>query len=326
MRIAVVGAGAIGGWLTCRLARAGNSVSVLARGATLDAIRRDGLSVSEGDTTRTTRLPASDSPSALGPQDLVIVAVKGPALASVAPIIAELLGPETAVLPAMNGVQWWFTHGLKSPLKDRPLQSVDPDGAIAAQIPPSRVIGCVVHASAYTARPAAIVHTNGRRLIVVEPCGGTSVRLSRVVELLRLAELDIVMSGQIQQDVWYKLWGNMTMNPISALTRATTDRILDDPLVRSLALAVMTEARDVGARIGCAISESGEDRMAVTRRLGAIKTSMLQDVEAGRPLEIDALLAAPREIAQNVGVPTPCMDTLHGLIRLFDSTRGAQNA
>jgi 2-dehydropantoate 2-reductase len=156
---------------------------------------------------------------------------------------------------------------------------------------------------------------------VGEPKGGDSARLARVSDALRNADLNVQIGARIQQAVWYKLWGNMTMNPISALTGATTDKILGDPLVRGFALAVMAEAKDVGARIGCAIPESGEDRMAVTGRLGAIKTSMLQDAEAGRALELDALLAAPREIAKLAGIATPNMDALHGLARLFDAAR-----
>jgi 2-dehydropantoate 2-reductase len=321
MRIAVVGAGAIGGWLAVRLAQSGESVSVLARGATLDAICRNGLSLRENGNTIIANIPASDAPENLGPQDLVIVAVKGQALADVAPKIAALLGSDTSVLPAMNGIGWWFTRGLGAPLEGATLESIDPGGAIAQHIPPACVIGCVVHASSAAAAPGEILHTTGKRLIVGEPKGGDGVRLARVADTLRNAGLDIQTSPRIQQAVWYKLWGNMTMNPISALTGATTDRILGDPLVRSFALAVMAEAKDVGARIGCAIPESGEDRMAVTGRLGAIKTSMLQDAEAGRPLELDALLAAPREIAQLAGLATPNMDALHGLARLFDAVR-----
>ena len=321
MRIAVVGAGAIGGWLAVRLAQSGEDVSVLARGAMLAAIRENGLVLTEAGQTIIANIPASDAPEDLGPQDLVIVAVKGQALADVVPKIAAMLGPETSVLPAMNGVGWWFTHGLGAPLEGATLQSIDPGGAIAQHIPPARVIGCVVHASSALAAPGRILHTTGKRLIVGEPKGGDSTRLSRVAEALRNAGLDIQVSARIQQAVWYKLWGNMTMNPISALTGATTDKILGDPLVRSFALAVMAEAKEVGARIGCGIAESGEDRMAVTGKLGAIKTSMLQDAEAGRPLELDALLAAPREIAQLAGVATPNMDALHGLARLFDAAR-----
>lgn len=321
MRIAIVGAGAIGGWLGARLAQSGQTVGVLARGATRDAIAVQGLRLTAGGETKSATVPVSDDPAALGSQDLVIVAVKGPALAGVAPLVARLLGPQTVVLPAMNGVPWWFTTGLGGPLAAQPLHTIDPDGTIARHIPADRAIGCVVHASCSGPAPGQIVHNNGNRLIIGEPDGAASRRLTTVAEVLRAASFDVEVSTRIQQDVWYKLWGNMTMNPISALTGAMTDRILDDGLVRAFALAVMAEAAEIGRRIGCPIAESGEDRMAVTRKLGAIKTSMLQDVEAGRPLEIDALLAAPREIAARVGVATPHMDALHGLTRLFAATR-----
>ncbi|HEY5338735.1 MAG TPA: 2-dehydropantoate 2-reductase, partial [Rhizomicrobium sp.] len=299
------------------LAKSGNSVSVLAHGETLAAIKRDGLVLTIGGETLNAAVTASSSAKDLGPQDLIVVAVKGPALGAVAPAIAAMLGPQTIVLPAMNGVPWWFTGGLEGPAANMTLHSVDPGGTIAAAIPPSHVIGCVVHASASTAAPGHSLHTAGKRLIIGEPGNAITERLARVAGLLSDAGLDAVQTPHIRQDIWYKLWGNMTMNPISALTRATTDRILDDPLVAAFALAVMNEAKTLGARIGCHIGESGEDRMKVTRRLGAIKTSMLQDVEAGRALELDALLAAPREIAGTIGLATPNMDALHGLARLM---------
>jgi 2-dehydropantoate 2-reductase len=323
MRIAIVGAGAIGGWLGARLALSGHTVSVFARGKTLDAIREDGLQLTIAGETKAAKVAVAGNPAELGPQDLVIVAVKAPALASVAPAIAQMLGPYTSVLPAMNGVPWWFTTGLGGPLAGQPLSSVDPDGTIAKHIPASRMIGCVVHASCFAAEPGHIVHKNGNGLIVGEPNGARSTRLNTVAEALRAAQFDVTVSGRIQQDIWYKLWGNMTMNPISALTGATSDRILDDELVSAFILAIMEEAKEVGSRIGCAISESGEDRMKVTRKLGAFKTSMLQDVEAGRALEVDVLLAAPREIAVKAGVRTPYMDALYGLTRLFAATRNA---
>lgn len=323
MRIAIIGAGAIGGWLGARLAGSGQTVSVLARGKTLDAIRQNGLRLTAGGETNAVRLPASDTPSELGPQDLVIVAVKGPALAAVAPVVAQMLGPETCVLPAMNGVPWWFAEGLSGPLSGQPLRSVDPDGAIARHIPPSRVIGCVVHASCSVPEPAHIVHRTGNGLIVGEPTGADTARLRAVADTLRAAKFDITVSNRIQQDIWYKLWGNMTMNPISALTGAMSDKILDDELIVAFILEVMAEASEIGRNIGCPIVQSGEDRMKVTRKLGAFKTSMLQDAEAGRPLEVDLLLAAPREIAAKAGMKTPYMDALHGLTRLFAATQNA---
>jgi 2-dehydropantoate 2-reductase len=322
MRIAIVGAGAIGAWLGVRLANAGFDISVLARSEALAAIRRHGLRLVADGTTHTTLVKASDRAADLGVQDLVVLAVKGPALVSVVPGMFPLLDSATTVLSAMNGVPWWFFHGLPGPMMDTSLDSVDPAGVVSRTLPPAQVLGCVVHASCSTAEPGCSIHKTGNGLIVGEPRGTPSPRLDAVVAALRRAKYDVSVSPRIQQDVWYKLWGNMTMNPLSALTHATSDRILDDPLVRSFVLRVMAEAAGIGARIGCAIAESGEDRMQVTRKLGAFKTSMLQDVEAGRALEIDALLAAPREIARRLDLSTPNMDALHGLTRLFAATRG----
>jgi 2-dehydropantoate 2-reductase len=321
MRIAIVGAGAIGTWIGVRLAEAGQTVSVLARGKTLDAVRERGLVLSADGKSRSAKVAASDKAHDLGHQDLVTIAVKGPALAGVAPAVAQLFHPDTVVLPAMNGVLWWFTEGLEGPLSGEPLDAADPDGGIAELIPPDRVIGCVVHASCALAAPGHAIHTNGNRLIIGEPNGETTQRLTDTRDALIAAGFGAELSDRIHRDVWYKLWGNMTMNPISALTGALTDRLLDDDLVRTFALSVMAEASEIGRRIGCPIAESGEDRMKVTRRLGGIKTSMLQDVEAGRPLEIDALLSAPRELAAKTGVATPNMDALHGLVRLFAAGR-----
>lgn len=325
MRIAIVGAGAIGIWLGVRLANAGQEVSVLARGETLAAIKQHGLRLAIGGTTHVAAVAASDRASDLGKQDLVVLAVKGQALASVAESVAALLGEETAILSAMNGIPWWFFHGLPVALADTSLHSVDPEGRVALSMPPERVLGSVVHASCSVRTPGYSVHTQGNGLIVGEPRGGTSARLDAAVAALRAADFEVTVSTQIQKDIWYKLWGNMTMNPISALTAATSDLILDDPLVSGFILRVMTEAAAIGARIGCPITQSGEDRMAVTRKLGAFKTSMLQDAEAGRSLEIDALLAAPREIGRRVGIETPNMDALHGLIRLFANARQNRN-
>lgn len=317
MRIAIVGAGAVGGWLAAHLARAGEEVSLFARGATLEAVRRNGLCLVEGGESWSRPLPASDDAAALGPQDLVVVAVKAPALAAAAPAVAAMLGPDTVVMPAMNGVPWWFPKGLGPPLEGSSLFCVDPDGRIAASIPSARVIGCVVHASCAQQAPARVVHHNGNGLILGEPDGKPSERLQRSAAAFARAGFAVSESAHIHQDIWYKLWGNLTMNPISALTRATVDRIIDDALIVEFILKVMAEAAEIGRRIGCPIAESGEARIAIARRLGAFKTSMLQDVEAGRPLEVDALVAAPREIAARLGMPTPHMDALHGLIRLL---------
>ncbi|MDB5456546.1 MAG: 2-dehydropantoate 2-reductase [Caulobacter sp.] len=321
MKVAIIGAGAIGGWLGVRLAKAGHTVSVLARGVTLTAIQTQGWSLVEGGAKAVERVAVSEDPAALGPQDLVILTVKGPALPDLAPRIAGLVGPSTLVMPAMNGVPWWFLLGGGGDLPSTPLTAVDPTGAIAMALPFDRVVGCVVQASASVTAPGEVAHKAGNRLIIGAP-DGASARAAIVSEAFEDAGFDVVRSDHIQRDIWYKLWGNMTMNPISALTGATCDRLLDDPLVTGFVLRVMAEAQTIGARIGCRIDERGEDRNAVTRGLGAFKTSMLQDAEAGRALELDQLLAAPREIASRLGVETPNLDALFGLARLFGRSRG----
>jgi 2-dehydropantoate 2-reductase len=322
MRVAIVGVGAIGGWIACKMAEAGYQVSAVARGATLAALREHGVRLKQGNEVHSWQIEVSDNASALGEQDLVVLAVKGPALAAAAPAAAALLGPDTIVLPAINGMPWWFFEGLPGPFNGKRLASIDPTGRINDALPAHRIIGCVVHAACTTPEPGMIVQRAGNGLIVGEPNGGGSARLDRVTEALRSSGFDVEVSSQIQQAIWYKLWGNMTMNPISAITGATADRILDDSLVRDFILRVMAEAAQIGEQIGCPITESGEDRNAVTRKLGAFKTSMLQDVEAGRPIELDALLSAPREVAQWLGIETPAMDSLLGLARLFARSRG----
>ncbi len=322
-RACVVGAGAIGGFLGTRLAAAGEvAVSALARGATLTALRDHGWRLEEaGAQVRAPAALASDDPDELGPQDLVILAVKGPALPALAPTLKPLIGPKTWLLPAMNGVPWWFGSGIAA-LGNAPLESIDPGGGIAASLPYEQVIGCVVHASVGVRAPGVAVHVRGRGLILGEAAGGESARVRTVAQLLGQAGFEVTCSPRIRYDIWYKLWGNMTMNPFSALTGATMDRILDDELVSEFSAAAMREAARIGARIGCAVLESPQDRQAVTRRLGAVKTSMLQDVEAGRPLELDALVGAVREIGARIGVATPMIDAIFGLTRLYGRVHG----
>jgi len=322
MKVCIIGAGAIGGFIGTRLALAGAcQLSALARGATLAALQTRGWRLQQGARLLQAPAVAAGDPQQLGPQDLVIVAVKGPALPQLAAAMAPLLGPQTIVLPAMNGVPWWFGNGIAA-LGAAPLESVDPGGLIAQAIAPQRVLGCVVHASVASGEPGLAVHKMGQGLIIGEPDGGLSPRVAQVAELLSHAGFELTQSRAIRYDIWYKLWGNMTMNPISALTGATMDTLLDDALVRAFMSAVMVEAAQVGARIGCAVSQSPEDRHVITRRLGAVKTSMLQDVEAGRPLELDSIVAAVREIGQRVALATPAIDALLGLTRVFARERG----
>jgi 2-dehydropantoate 2-reductase len=326
MKICIYGAGAIGGFLGARLGATGHAMSAIARGATLAALQADGLRLLEAGNDRRVPVAASADAAALGVQDLVVVAVKGHALASVAAGIAPLLAPDTIVLSAMNGVPWWFFDGMPGPCAGMRIGALDPDGVLAAAIPTRHVIGAVVHASCTTSRPGVARHVMGNGIIIGEPAGGTSARASELARLFNDAGFQCRVAERIQQDVWYKLWGNMTMNPLSAMTGATSDRLLDDPLVHQALLAMMREAAAVGDAIGCPIVESGEARIAVTRKLGAFKTSMLQDVENGKPLEIDALLTAVLEIAGRVGVATPHLDAVLGVTRVFARTRGLYRA
>jgi 2-dehydropantoate 2-reductase len=322
MKVCIYGAGAIGGWLGVKLARAGCEVSAVARGATLDALRQHGLALQHQGESAAVPVQASESPADLGAQDLVIVAVKAPAMAQVAAAIGPLLGPQTAVLTAMNGVPWWFFQGFGGPLAGTQLKSVDPDGSIAAALPARYIVGCVVHASCALSGPGRVIHHFGNRLIVGEPSGEKTPRVHELAALFERAGFETLLSDQIQKDAWYKLWGNMTVNPISAITGATTDRILDDELVLGFISAAMLEAREIGARIGIPIEQQPQDRHQVTRKLGAFKTSMLQDVEAGRPVELDALVGVVRELGQLTKTPTPFIDALLGVARLHARVRG----
>ena len=322
MKICIYGAGAIGGWIGARLAALGEPVSVVARGATLVALQTHGLRLQQADGLLQVPVQAADNAAALGVQDLVVVAVKAPALAEVARGIAPLLGPHTLVLTAMNGVPWWFFQGFGGAYAGTALKAVDASGAIAAAIPAEHIVGCVVHASCALQAPGVVQHHFGNKLILGEPSGQQTERAKALAALLERAGFEAPLSEQIQRDTWYKLWGNMTVNPVSALTGATTDLILDDPLVRGFISHVMLEAKEIGARIGIPIDQQPEDRHAVTRKLGAFKTSMLQDVEAGKPVELDALVTVVQELGVLTAVPTPFTDALLGLSRLQARVQG----
>ncbi len=320
--VAIVGAGAIGGWLGLHLAKAGVQLSVLARGDTLHALQHHGLQLNQGGELHSVPVQASNDAADLGVQDLVVISVKAPALAAVAPQVAPLIGPETVVMTAMNGVPWWFLQGFGGPVQGRALQTVDPQGAISRALPARHIIGCVVHASCSVDAPGVVRHHFGDGLIVGEPSGQATPRVQALHALLQRVGFNATLSSQIQKDIWYKLWGNMTMNPVSAITGATADSVLDDDMVRGFMSRVMLEAKAIGECIGIPIAQEPEDRHAVTRKLGAFKTSMLQDVQSGKPVELDALVSAVRELGQMTGVSTPFTDALLGLSRLHARTLG----
>lgn len=305
MDICVVGAGAIGGWVAARLALAGHKVMALTSRGPLD-----GLQITEADATK--RATFDRLPSAAR---LLVIAVKAPTLAAATADLDGLIGPQTIILPMLNGVPWWFLDGDS-------LGSTDTGGAISAALPTPQVAGCVVHASCYRGSADHVVVKHADKLIVGEPVGGRSARIEALQRLFEDAGIRCDASDNVRRAIWYKLWGNATINPLSALTRATADRILADAECRAWMLEGMAELAAIGAAIGCPIAESGEERMKVTAGLGAFKTSMLQDVEAGRPLELEALLGAPREIARRHGIPTRALDRLYGVTRLMASTLG----
>jgi 2-dehydropantoate 2-reductase len=314
MNICVVGAGAIGGWVAAELALSGMDVSILARGETLRMIDGEGLRLTAGGSSHCVAVAPSDNPASFGKQDVVVVAVKAPALPQLAPSLELLIGPDTVIVPMLNGVPWWFT--------DETLWSVDPDCAIQDAFPEQQIIGCVVHASCRRAAPNQIVVVHAEKVILGEPRGEISERVGSLCQLFANSGIRCEASENVRRAIWYKLWGNATINPMSALTRATADKLLHNPAIRSFMAEAMDELATVGAAIGCPISETADDRMAVTARLGAFKSSMLQDVEAGMPIELEALLGAPREIAQRAGVATPQLDRLYAMTRLMGENLG----
>jgi 2-dehydropantoate 2-reductase len=321
-RFCIYGAGAVGGMIGVLLAQAGATVSVVARGETYAAVKRDGLRLITGGKTLQADVRVSTDPAELGPQDFVIISVKAPALPVVAAQTGPLLGPKTAVVTAMNGVPWWFFDNDKGRLGGRKLTAVDPDGVIGRAIPAERAIGCAVYVGCSLDAPGVVRHHYGRRLLVGEADNRSTIRLAQLVDWLRRAGFDCEESADIRADIWVKLWGNLSSNPISLLTETTLDRIIDDPLVRDLCIRMMDEAARVGEAIGIHAKLSTSDMIHKAREWGAFKTSMLQDVERGTPVEIDAILTVIHDIGQMAGVPTPFIDSVLGLARLRASALG----
>jgi 2-dehydropantoate 2-reductase len=321
-KFCIFGAGAVGATIAVQLARANATVSVIARGETLAAIQKHGLRLLVNGETLQTTVRASADPAELGPQDYVIIAVKAPALPEVASRIGPLLGPETAVVTPMNGIPWWFLSNAGGVLAGKRQTAVDPHGIIACAIPASSTIGCVVYMSCAVEAPGVIRHAAGHRLIVGEPDNRSSRRVAQLAKWLRRSGFDCVESMNIRRDIWFKLWGNLSMNPISLLTAATLDRIIADPLAHTLCFHMMEEAGRIGEAIGIPATVSIEEMFVRARALGAVKTSMLQDAERGKPVEIDALLTVTRDLGEVVGVATPFIDGVLGLARLKATSLG----
>jgi 2-dehydropantoate 2-reductase len=313
MRICIYGAGAIGGYLGAMLAEAGHEISLVARGEHLRALCANGLTLEIGGRRLRSRPSASDNPADLGPQDHVIVSVKSPALRSVAQGIAPLLGRDTTIVTAINGIPWWFFHGFGGAHDGRVLKSVDRDGTLARLVDNRRIIGCVVHAGCSVPAPGVIRHASGDRFIIGEPAGGESARCRALAEALTAAGLNCTISPRIQQDVWMKYLGNMSMGPISLLTGATLLGIARDPGARKVCADLMAEGIAVGDKFGLDPGMTIEQRIELGAELGDFKPSMLQDLEKGRPVELDTFLDVAVEMARLAGVPVPTITTVQAL-------------
>jgi 2-dehydropantoate 2-reductase len=317
--VAIVGAGAIGGWLADALDRAGWQVSLVARGATLTALRRQGLCVERNGESRTFH-PAAGTPADLGVHDYVFLTVKAQHLSGLAPQLGPLFGDQTTVISGTNGIPWWYFQDFAGPLENQSLQSVDPDGAQAKMFSHGRILGCVVHATARAIAPARVQVVAGDRLILGEPNGNIGARVEDMVQSLRLGGVHAEASRRIRLDVWTKLWGNMNMNPLSAVTRSGTARMLADRDVHELCLRMMEEMQQCGQRLNLNPSITAMERMGITGRLGDFRTSMLADLEAGHELEYGPQLGAVVEIAERLALPAPFCRSILGLIRLLNDT------
>jgi 2-dehydropantoate 2-reductase len=326
MKIAVIGAGAIGGLVGARLALAGEEVTFIVRGANLQAIRSHGIKLIEQDgQARVAAAKATDDYGQAGPQDLVVLAVKAHQVAAVADQVGKLFGPDTVVVTMQNGIPFWYFHRHGGPFEGHTVRSVDPDGDLARQIPPARVLGCVVYPAAVLTAPGVIQHIEGERFPLGELDGSTSGRILAVSECFQRAGFKSPVLDNIRAEIWLKLWGNVSFNPISALSHSTLVDICQHPLTRGLATEMMREAEAVATKLGIAFRVALERRIAGAEKIGKHKTSMLQDVEAGRGPEIDALVGSVVELARMTGTPTPHIDSAYALVKLLEKTIAEQN-
>jgi 2-dehydropantoate 2-reductase len=322
MRICIFGAGAIGGYMGAKLAQAGAEGSLVARGPHLTAMRARGLTLIEDDGTVTVPVTASDDPADLGPQDYVIVTLKAHSVPPVVGRMQPLIGPGTTIVSGVNGVPWWYFHGLDGPLAGTRLESVDPGGAQWDGFGPERVLGCVVYPAAEVTEPGTVRHIEGNRFSLGEPDGSKSDRALRLSQALTAAGLKAPVRPRIRDEIWVKLWGNLSFNPISALTHATLDVLCTDPGTRAVARAMMLEAQAIAEALSVKFPIDVDRRIEGGAAVGAHRTSMLQDLDAGRPMEIDALVTAVQELGRLTGIPTPTIDTVHALVVLRARSAG----
>jgi 2-dehydropantoate 2-reductase len=316
MKTSVFGAGAIGGYIAAKLAGAGHDVSIVARGAHLDAIRQRGLRLESRGETQTFPVRATDRAEELGPQDLVVLTVKAHAMPGAASAIASLMGPETVLVPAQNGIPWWFTYRMGGTFEGVRVAAADPDGSVSRFLAPSHVIGCVVYMAIAVPEPGLIRRFGGNLLILGEPSGEATPRLAATTAAFTGAGIKIETTPRIRDALWMKLWGNIAFNPLSVLTGATMGRMAEDLGVRAVLRAAMMEMKAVAEKLGTDFNRDVEHRIDEGRLVGDFKTSMLQDFEAGRPVEIDALVGAVIELGERVGVATPMLAAIHALTRM----------
>jgi len=322
LKIAIIGVGAIGGYVGIRLALAGEDVTFIARGENLEALRSRGIRLvtADGSEQAVPQVKATNDYAAAGPQDMVILAMKAHQVEAVARDVPKLFGPDTVVIPMQNGIPYWYFHRHPGALAGTRVRSVDPSGLIGEYIPCERVIGCVVYPAAELVAPGVIKHVEGNRFPVGEPDGTASERIAAVSECFIRGGLQAPVLNDIRSEIWLKLWGNLTFNPISALSRATLAGICQYPPSRAIAAAMMTEAQCVASKLGITFRVSLEKRIAGAEKVGHHKTSMLQDVEAARTLEVDALLGSVVELARLTETPTPHIDTVYALTKLLAKT------
>ena len=315
MRICIFGAGAIGGFMGAELALAGADVTLIARGPHLAAMQKDGLKLIRDGNEKIAKVRAVETAAEAGPQDFVVITLKAHSVPGVVPALQPLLGPDTAIVWGVNGVPWWYFYGLESPLKDSRLASVDPGNVQWDGLGPERMIGCVVYPACEVIAPGVVQHVEGDRFTLGEPSGEKTARVAALSEALVKAGLKAPVRPRIRDEIWIKLWGNLCFNPISALTHATLDVIATEPGTRAVARAMMLEAQAIGEKLGVKFGIDVDKRIAGAAGVGAHKTSMLQDLERGRPMEIDALVTAVQEMGRLVEVPTPTVDIVLALIR-----------
>jgi 2-dehydropantoate 2-reductase len=322
MKICVYGAGAIGGYLGTELSLAGEDVTLIARGPHLEAMQKNGVKLLIGDEKRVAHPRCTDDPADAGPQDYVIVTLKAPSAVAIAGQMGPLLGPDTAVVTASNGIPWWYFYNLEGPLRDHQLRSIDPDGRQWDRIKPERAIGCVVYPACEMSEPGVIRHITGNRLVLGEPGGEKTARVQKLSDTMINAGFKAPVRPRIRNEIWVKLWGNLCFNPISALTHATLDVVATDPGTRRLGREMMLEAQAIGEKLGVRFDVDVERRIDGAAAIGAHKTSMLQDLELGRSMEIDALVTVVQEMGRLTETPTPTIDIVLALIQQRARTAG----